>query len=488
MKKQLIIFLLFVFPFTLFSQGYKIDVQINGLKDTTLILGHYFTSNLIPDDTVFLDQKGRGTFEGEKPLPGGMYFIYLPSQKFFELLIDDDDQEFFIGNDTTDFVSNVKIKGSKNNEIFFEYQQMLQKIRTEAQALKDRKKQENLDKKTREDIDNQISELNKKVNEEQKRIINAHPDLFVSTFIKATREIEVPDPPRDENGNITDSLFQYQYYRDHYFDNLDFTDGRLLRTPIYENKFKNYIEKIVHQHPDSLILAVDHIISQSRKDPDVFRYVMVTLFNHYAQSQIMGHDGVLVHIAENYYIPEADWSSKEFITKLKKQVESAKPTLIGNIAPDFQLMGLPDDHFILAAEDTLVKKDVHAGSMFYLHQVNAPYIVLAFWEYDCGHCKTVIPKLHDIYEESLKDMGVAVVAVHQLGGVEGKEKWIDFVNKNELYGWVNAWTPYNYDYKKVYNLKTTPVIFILDSEKKIKAKNVSAEQARDIITELEKTK
>jgi hypothetical protein len=34
--------------------------------------------------------------------------------------------------------------------------------------------------------------------------------------------------------------------------------------------------------------------------------------------------------------------------------------------------------------------------------------------------------------QPLKDKGVQVVAVHMLGGVEGKKKWVKWVNEHEL--------------------------------------------------------
>ena len=40
------------------------------------------------------------------------------------------------------------------------------------------------------------------------------------------------------------------------FHNFDISDIRLLRTPFYETKLMTYIDKVVPQHPDSLILAV----------------------------------------------------------------------------------------------------------------------------------------------------------------------------------------------------------------------------------------
>jgi thiol-disulfide isomerase/thioredoxin len=115
--------------------------------------------------------------------------------------------------------------------------------------------------------------------------------------------------------------------------------------------------------------------------------------------------------------------------------------------------------------------------------VNAKYTVLAFWECDCGHCKKQIPQLYDVYKK-LKPKGVEVFAVHMLGGIEGKKKWIKFVNEHELYDWMNVWNPYEYKYKELYDISSTPVLIILDKDKKIIGKRLAPEQIEEFLNKL----
>jgi thiol-disulfide isomerase/thioredoxin len=312
-------------------------------------------------------------------------------------------------------------------------------------------------------------------------LINAHPDMFLSKFLLATKEIDVPDPPKDDNGNITDSLFQYQYYKKHFFDNFDVSDARLLRTPIYEDRINYYLDKVVPQIPDSINNEVDKLIEKSRSSDELFRFMLVSLFNKYAKSQIMGMDAVFVHIAEKYYIPEASWSDSAFISKLKSEVAKTKPLLIGKKAPDIQLVEVPAEHFMAAAEDDTLKKNVYVGDFFNLYDIQAKYTVLVFWEADCGHCKKAMPVLHDLYEKKLKQDGVEIIAIHMLSGEEGKIKWVNFVNEHGFYEWINAWNPYDYSYKAKYNVTSTPTVFVLDKDKKIIAKRIGMEQIEEVI-------
>jgi thiol-disulfide isomerase/thioredoxin len=453
------------------GEGYEIKLKINSLIDTTVILGHYFNKSMYPDDTVMLNKKGIGTFKGNKSLPGGMYIIFLPSTKFFEILVGDD-QKFSIEADTANFIDNLKIEGSDDNSIFLSFQQYMKSIRQKADSIQ---KLINITENDKEKAIylQQLKEININRIEYINNIIEENPGLFVSKFLKATLEIEVPDPPKDNNGNIIDSTWQYYYF--------DISDPRMLRTPIYEDKIMNYVTKVIPQIPDSIIPEIDMLIEKSRADSSLFRYMLITLFNHYGKSKIMGMDAVQVHIADKYYINESWWSDPKFIKDLKDKVEKIKPLLIGAKAMDIELINVPAQHFIEAKNDTALKKFPHIGIPFNLYDIRADYTVLLFWEADCGFCKTVVPEMYKIYQNSLKNQNIKIIAVSTLFGEEGKIKWVDFVNKNGLYDWINAWNPYSYDFKVKYNIMSTPQIFILDADKKIIAKNISPEQTLDIL-------
>ena len=201
----------------------------------------------------------------------------------------------------------------------------------------------------------------------------------------------------------------------------------------------------------------------------------------------MGMDEVQMHIAEKYYIPGSWWSDSSFIAELKTRVERTKPLFIGKIAPDIELMSVPSSHFIEALKDTSLKRYPHVGTKITLHQIDAKYTVLIFWESDCGHCKTIVPELYDLYLNSLSDSDVKIIAISTLFGEDGKMKWSDFVNEHKLYEWINAWNPYSYEYKLTYDINSTPQIYLLDEQKKIIAKKISPDQIEDIIESLNKT-
>ena len=448
------------------------------MENKEVILAHYLNKSIYPDDTITFNSKGIGIYEGKNNLHQGMYIIYLPSGKYFEFLLGED-QVFSIRTDTSNFVLTAEIEGSDDNRIFFDFQKyMLEKrpdLLSQQQAIKNAANEEEKEKAI-EELKGLTTERNAKV----KAIINEYPDLFVSTFLKATLEIEVPDPPVNEDGSI-DSTWQYRYYKKHYFDNFNPHDGRLLYTPLYEDKIMSYLEKVVLQIPDTLIREVDFLIDGSKEDSTLFRYLLVSLFNYYGNSNIMGMDAVQVHLAEKYYLHDAWWTDEDFLDELRERVEILKPLILGNEAPNVELLFVPSEHFKSAANDTALKKYPHVGHLAKIQDLESDYIVLLFWEATCSHCKKAVPKMYEIYKEKLEPEGIKVVAISTLFGEEGKIKWIDFVNKYQLYDWMNAWNPYDYQYKVKYDIRSTPQIFVLDKNKKIIGKRIAAEQVYELI-------
>ncbi len=462
------------------GQGYRISVEMKGLSSDTLILGEYFTTRMVPLDTIVLDRQGKGMFQGKESLVGGMYLIYFSPDYYFDLLVGDD-QEFRVSADTSDFAESIRFEGTEDNRVFMEYKFYLQEKREELQKLQSPSGSAEGEGNEESMVEKQ-KEINRDMERYMDRIETEYPDLFVTDFISATREPFPPEEMLTGDRNKDDSI-RYFYYREHYFDRFDPFDVRLLHTPLYDNKINNYISRVVPQHPDSLIVAVDYLLDGSRGNDELYRYLLITLFNHFAESKYMGMDVVYFHIAEFYYLPDATWSSPDFLAKLKENLDKNKPTLIGQTAPNVIMREIPPEHFLMAEQDTAIKRDPHIGQDFYINSVDADYTILYFWEADCSHCQKATPELHDVYER-LKDKDVKVIAVHVINTVEGKEKWIDFVNEHEMQDWINCWSPYSNDFRTLYNLQSYPQLFVLDRDKKIVAKRITPEQAEQIINNL----
>jgi thiol-disulfide isomerase/thioredoxin len=246
----------------------------------------------------------------------------------------------------------------------------------------------------------------------------------------------------------------YIYNKDHFFDNIDLNDERLLRTPILYGRLDAFFTNVLIQAPDTINREIDKLIKKCSGNYKVFQFVSVYLFNHFRESQIMGHDAVMVKIADDIYLSgKADWVTKEFKNDLRKQVDLIRPNLIGKTAQNIVM-------------------DSYKGVFVALDDVEKDFTILYFWEPDCGHCQEATPKLK-IYYDKPKDYSVEVFAVCT---TSDKAKWTKYIEDNKL-TWINGWDPQrssHFDY--YYNVQSTPTVYILDKKKKIIAKKLAVEE------------
>jgi thiol-disulfide isomerase/thioredoxin len=473
----------------LFAQkGYEIKVKIPALKDSSIVLAHYFAKEsltFVTDDTTKLDKNGNAVFKNGKPLAGGMYIVILPKKRYFDLFIGDN-QHFSIEADTSDLVKKITFQGSEENRLFYEYRNLIT-----AQTVLVKKLNEQRNHSTyasqKDSIKQVLSAINTEVTGYIKKTIDTNPKLYISTWLKSLQEVEIPPFPRDAKGNVIDSTFQYRYWHNHFFDNFNLADVRLLHTPFYEKKLTYYLDKVIIQHPDTICKEIDLIMTKRGDNDEIYRYLLGTLYNHYANraNEIVGMDAPFIYFAEKYYLPNATWVDTKFKDDLKKDISRIKPNLIGNMAPYLPLAEIPVSHFLQAKSDTAVKNSMQIGRTMMLPEIKAKFTILIFWEVDCGHCQKEIPLLYDSVRPLLQDKGVKIVAIHMLTSAEGKAKWVDFVNEHKLYDWINA-TPLDYAYKETYNVMTTPTIYILDENKRIIMKRIGIKQIPDFINRVAK--
>ena len=476
-------YLSFLVTVPVFSQGYEISISLNSRNDTVM-LGHYFTKSdlKIPDDTLVL-KNGKGVFRGGKVLEKGVYFLINDRKLLFDFIIGDN-KKFGIVADTADFINLTKFTNSPENDVFSDFQHFNVDRGKQFQQLNEEYKNATSDD-VRSVILTKIQELREERIKYIEKLVDANKGLYVSKFLRTLvpPETYLPEPPKDDQGNITDPGFQYRWFRTHFFDNLDIFDPDMLRTPFYEEKLMDYMTKWILQHPDTICAEADKILAKAKDNDEIFKCILIPLFNYYVKSQVLVHENVWVHLADKWYIPYSTWSSDEYKETLKKEVEKKTPNLIGKPAPPMEmLMILPPEHFKAAALDTAIKNDLHEGRMVqdFRKELKSKYTAIVFWDYSCGHCKKFMEEMHEVYEEH-KNNGLAVITVQTVNTREAKNKWIDYANDHQMLDWVNAWSPYHNNYKDLYDISQTPVLYLLDEKGDIILKKLQPEQIKDFI-------
>jgi len=443
------------------KSGYEIVVNIRDLQDSTIFLAYHLGDKQYIKDTLNLDNKGSGVFAGEEDLPQGIYMIVLPGKQYFEILIPAD-QRFSVSCSFADYFNTLKFIGSDENTAFITYQKRWIEMQKKASAIN---KRFQINKQNADSL--KILSGMQKNQEESMRlylhsVIKANNGNLLSILVKAMLPVEVPTisvPQGSKNPDSTKWIMTYLYNKNHFFDNIDITDERLLRTPILQVRLNAFFTNVLIQSPDTINKEIDKLIDKVKGNYKVFQFVSVYLFNHFRESEIMGHDAVVVKLADDIYLSgKADWVSNEFKDDLRKQVERIKPNLIGKKAVNLIM-------------------DSYKGIFVSLDDIDKEFTILYFWEPDCGHCAEATPKLKAYYD-IVKNSGIEVFAVCTTAD---KAKWKKYIEENKL-DWINGWDPErrtNFGY--YYDVESTPMIYILDRNKTIIAKKLSVEDIGSFI-------
>lgn len=450
--------------------GYSIAVSIKPYKDQYIYLGYHYGKLKALADSVLLDNKGYGVIKGSQPLPGGIYFIVSPKKELlFELLLDKQ-QHFSIKADSANLPDNVIFTGSPDNLLFQHYSTSVNKTGKQITELNTRLSLA-ATKAASSAIIDQLQVLNKQIQQLRTDIEQQNPSSLLTALLRAMKEPIIP-PAAQHPGGTYDSLFAYRYYKGHYWDGVSFTDERLLRTPIFEGKLEKYYRQLVSPEPDSIKKEVDSMLTTSHSNKDMYKFLLIHFIQKYINPDYMGQDAVFVHIFENYINnqPEVDW----FTEKYKKYVYDRAYSLMGN------QIGLPAAE--LQMVDTLNRP-------LPLYSVNAPYTIVCFWDATCSHCKEMIPHLDSLFQNKWKQEGIKLYGVMTDGG---NEAWMNYIHEHGLKDWLHVYqteTQKEADnnagrpgYKQLYDVYQIPVLYLLDKDKRIIAKNIAPKNIDEILS------
>jgi peroxiredoxin len=474
---RLLLFTFFISAAAL-AQESAYKFQVKGAEDTTIYLANYYGEKLYYADTARSDAQGKFSFDQISSEKEGKYAVVVPGPKYFEIIIADG-ENIEMTTDTSDLVANMQVLASENNRIMYDYVHYLADKKTMREAIMQGIEEAGDDEKAKEKFRDQFRELNDEVMAYQKKVIEEHPERYAAQEINMSMDPEVPEEFREDREQ------SYFWFKNNYWNHFDLKDDRLVRTPIYHTKLVNYLNKTVIQHPDTLIGTIDAFIAKMDPSSELFKYTVHYTTYNFETSKIMGLDEVFVHMVDKYYkTGMATWMDEEKLETITEKADAKKTTLIGRKAPTLVLADTTGENWISTTRD-----------------IQADYVVLFFYDPDCGHCKKETPKLVEFFN-NYEDDDLAIYAVSS----DNTEKWNKFIKKNEM-NFYNVSIPQkayesaeyatnlitsgktNYKslkYQETFDIFSTPKIFVLDKERIIRAKDIGVEQIGDFLERFKK--
>lgn len=489
--KKVIALLGLVAGFTLNAQdGHDIRINIKGNTDTVAYLAKYTFDKQYIVDTCKKVVKGNMVFKGKRNLDKGVYFLVSQEKvRYFDFFINES-SKINITSDVTDIVKNLKSPGNKENEDFFRYIAYITGKNLEFNKIREQTKGMN-----KADSLKFIQEKSKILNEEvmkfDEQFMASQKGTFLYDVLNLKADKEMKDVPKASNGR-PDSVLQYQYYKTHFWDGVNFKDDRILLTPFYADRVKRYFDKIIIQTPDTISVEIDRMMAKCTPGSEMYKFLLAYFMPAYEQSKIMGFDKIFCNLVDKYVrtgLAKGIYDEKT-AEKIIERVDIMKPLLLGAQAPDLLMidtinakitnkMGFDTAKTSQAVTKIYYDNAQKLTSLFVtLYGVKAKWTLLVFWDVDCGHCKTEMPKLRDAYAEMKKKYDLKIFAVYTQ---HEYDKWRKYLIENKL-DFINVYDPIHLNnIKTKYDIFSTPVIYLLDKDKKIKAKRLSVDQAVEMI-------
>ena len=454
------------------QNGHQIHLTLKPYKTGKVYLGYYYGKIKALADSAELDGNSNAIFSGKDKLPGGVYFIVSPARTIlFECLIDSQQnaqQNFSITADTTNMPASVTFTGSPDNTVFQAYTRFTTAKGTEIAALQ----KELATVHTTADtirIHEKMKKLNADIQQYRQDLSVKYPNSLLVTLFHVLKEPTIP-PAAQQPGGKYDTFFAYRFYKSHYWDDISFTDDRLTRTPVFEPRLDKYYKDLVPPEADSIEREVDRMLLEARVSKPMFQYLMVYFVQKYINPEYMGQDAVFVHLFEKYInTGQTEFFTEKYRDFINKRAYSLMANLIGQPAANLEMV------------DT-------AGAPRPLYGVDAPFIVICFWDPTCGHCKEVVPKVDSIFQAKWRQEGVKVYGVMVDGG---EPAWLQFIKDHNLKDWIHVYeTKAHQDaveaasqpgYRQLYDVYQTPILYLLDKDKRIIAKKLSYQQIDEVI-------
>ncbi|THH41118.1 DUF5106 domain-containing protein [Neolewinella litorea] len=435
-----------------------ITIVLNGAAPGNVLLVGQYMDQQYRMDSARVETDGTVRFQRDVPYEPGYYFAFFTDQTTVPLLLDQD-QTFTLRANRQQPVGSMGVEGSIDNQLLYESLQyertIAQPLAAMNQLLGTMQPEQPEYAQLLDARDRVLSDLNAFYEKQY----GENPNAFYTAYQRAAQNPPVQDLRKADGSR--DKSAQVAAYRKNFWDGVDFSDERLLRTPAVANKLRRYITELTPQRADSVTAAADHLLSRVLDENEFYRFFAnyITLQYQPGTSALMDGEAVYVHMIQNYYTRErAFWTDSMTVFGLLDQADMMAHSLVGQPGPNLKVPGLD-------------------GKTKEIYGETKPYVVVYIYNPECDHCIEETPKLLDWYRQNRSRAAVYAIALDT-----DDAKWRSFVDRFGLGDWTNVYDPTNQAVFKTYFVDHTPEIYLLDGDRTIIAKNLAPDELNAAIT------
>lgn len=210
-----------------------------------------------------------------------------------------------------------------------------------------------------------------------------------------------------------------------YWDDFQLNDARILTYPLIDNKLETYFDALPAD-AETINNEIDKLIAKAGDCVDVRDYLIWYFYRKYYSPKYMNLDGIFIHLVDDYFM------------KLEmKNVSESMKNLMADRSKHLK-------HLILGAKLPKIGN---------LYSIDAEYVTVIFYDKTCQKCAQEGRILEEI---RLRHPEMIIFPVE-----------INSTSVNNLL--------------LIYDIQTTPMIYVLDRQKHIIAKRIKAQQVEQFL-------
>ena len=214
----------------------------------------------------------------------------------------------------------------------------------------------------------------------------------------------------------------------HFWDGIEAFDGPTDENPVLAAQLDFYFDKMVAPLPDSITLEINRLVERTESNTDLRDFILWHLLEKYRHPEYMSQDQVFVWLYDNYFSQlEIKDLNETNLALIREKAERMRRLALFNTAPDFKL-----------------------NDSINLQSVESEYTVLFFYDHDCDLCRL---ERQDLDSVVARNPAITVLAI---------DMNTDDASIDALYD--------------LYDIETTPLIYVLDRDKRIIGKKIRAKQ------------
>ena len=297
------------------------------------LIGFYAEQNYKADEAQ-IDANGNINFSckschaGQTTYPQGLYYVKIAEERYLQIILGED-QESVLETNLANPDGDMVVKGSDENEAFFTNLRYEKANQPKFAELSNGMKAAGpgtpeftrLKAEQKSLTDARLKHLDE--------IYAKYPKTLLTNFKQAGQEPVLRD-------DLPESQQVFQYRQD-FWNDVDWSDRRLLRTPVINNKLKRYFEVLTPQNQDSIFASAHRLVDQLLMYPEYYKFIANWVVRTYepTKTTLMDPEFVHVRMLQRYFTKErAFWEDPLVVNSLQQRAGEMANSLMGDKGPN----------------------------------------------------------------------------------------------------------------------------------------------------------